>query len=181
MDDGTWLALLGAGAMMAAGATRRRRGSGMVTRLHPQIDKVSDQQLKALGVYHDWRSDEQRRARAKAFLQQHAVDPQADGFWEDDVWRQRIRRREAWLSKRFGGDVGLNADWSVSAWRIDDHDPRYGYQGQRYVIDNEDDTYSVVQRFQDPESPDETEIREIVTFNASDFGRLQRWIKANIG
>jgi hypothetical protein len=39
-------------------------------------------------------------------------------------------------------NVGLNADWSVSAWRLGDSG---GFA--TYLLDNEDDTFSVVNRF----------------------------------
>jgi hypothetical protein len=66
---------------------------------------------------------------------------------EDDEWEEEqhpYQAVEQALRAAGLGNIGLNADWSVMAWEIG------RYQGHpAYLIDNEDDTYSVVLRFGD--------------------------------
>lgn len=49
---------------------------------------------------------------------------------------------EKWARSWYGRDRGLNADWAVSAWIVSGRDFVDGI----YLIDNEDDTWSVVRR-----------------------------------
>jgi len=80
----------------------------------------------------------------------------------------------AWLDARYGRHVGLNADWAVRAWPLQPHDPREGYGGERFVIDEEDGTWSIVSRASDEESGDD--IRVLVV--AESLGELRRWLEA---
>ena len=87
------------------------------------------------------------------------------------------RNREeisAWLDGRYGSHVGLNADWSIRAWPLQPHDPREGYAGERFVVDEEDGTWSVVSRVSDEESGDD--IRVLVEVDTLDD--LRRWLDA---
>lgn len=81
----------------------------------------------------------------------------------------------AWLDARYGGHVGLNADWAVRAWPLQPHDPREGYAGERFVIDEEDGTWSVVSRVSDEDSGDD--IRVLMTTESVD--ELQSWLDAH--
>jgi len=65
-----------------------------------------------------------------------------------------------WARKRYGRDRGLNADWSVSAFLLQGRDLKNGL----YLLDNEDDTWSIVQRVW---TDDYSDITELYTGTAS--------------
>jgi hypothetical protein len=67
---------------------------------------------------------------------------------------------EDWAKTNFGKDVGLNADWAVSAWFIKGQNLKDGI----YLVDNEDDTYSLVHRVW---HGDDSETKDMFTGNAS--------------
>ena len=54
----------------------------------------------------------------------------------DSLARSRATGEE-WLTLQFGRHQGLNADWSVRAWRV---------CGQLWIVDNEDGTFSFAKR-----------------------------------
>jgi len=57
---------------------------------------------------------------------------------------QRVAKR---LTKRLGPNVGLNGDWSVSAWHLGPGSEPNQVSGDWYVMDNEDETYSIARRW----------------------------------
>ena len=75
-----------------------------------------------------------------------------------DMWKQFVK----WSIEE-NSDCGLNADWSVSAWHIGPSGTPNWHDGDFYIVDNEDDTYAIVQRFH--RDDDNDEINDIVVIN----------------
>jgi len=72
----------------------------------------------------------------------------------------------ALIRQHLGHNIGCNADWSVSAWHL------YIDGQDRYLLDMENDTYSVVTRAYDE---DNDVITTLETFHVD---RLAEWLKA---
>lgn len=91
-------------------------------------------------------------------------------WWDDDEDEPTlIKVVHSRLSDIYGRDIGLNADWSVSAWAIGKN---------RYITDNENNTYSIVIREWDDN--DEflwDEITEEYTWNMDSEADLKRMIR----
>jgi len=62
--------------------------------------------------------------------------------WDDEDGEPQYKVVERLLAARGIHNIGLNADWSVSAYRLGDKD---GFA--HYLTDNEDGTWSVSRRF----------------------------------
>ena len=71
----------------------------------------------------------------------------------------------ALIRQHLGYNIGCNADWCVSAWHL------YIDGQDRYLLDMEDDTYSVVTREYDE---DNDIITTLETFHVD---RLAAWLK----
>lgn len=97
---------------------------------------------------------------AHRWLVQQGINP--FDFDRSDIVEEVESRQKGWLRKRFGRDVGLNADWSTSAWIIDK-------ARGLVLLDNEDGSYSAVQ-CEDDICEDEAE--EVGYFN--DFAAVKR-------
>jgi|10_taG_2_1085330.scaffolds.fasta_scaffold11948_4 hypothetical protein len=69
------------------------------------------------------------------------------------------------LKRQLGGNIGLNADWCVSAWHI------YVDGEDRYLLDMEDGTYEVVTRKY--REDDNDDIESVESFPES---RLVEWV-----
>jgi len=76
-----------------------------------------------------------------------------------DAIQAQIEELETQLTQRLGRHSGLNSDWSVSVWAVG---------GGLFVTDNEDETYSIVTRFE----PEWDEIEEVETFDSERFALL---------
>lgn len=72
-----------------------------------------------------------------------------------DIWSQFVQ----WYTAD-NRDCGLNADWCVSAWHIGPSSVPNKNNGDFYIVDDEDGTYGIVQRFH--RDDDNDEINEIV-------------------
>lgn len=79
------------------------------------------------------------------------------------------RRRDAAATREFGQHVGLNADWSVTAWFLGPGRPNLT-DGAYYFLDSEDGTWNVVRRW-DEESPQwREEVGQVEdVFSSEDF------------
>lgn len=64
---------------------------------------------------------------------------------------------------------GLNADWCVSAFCLSDAAPNIT-QGAYYIIDQEDDTWSLVRRFHDPDDEAEPNPHDDEAYDDSEDG-----------
>ena len=64
---------------------------------------------------------------------------------------------------------GLNADWCVSAFCLSDAIPNIT-QGAYYIIDEEDDTWSLVRRFHDPDEEAEPNPHDDEVYDKSNDG-----------
>jgi hypothetical protein len=133
-DNGVLWALGAVGAVAAA--SMARRGSAAY-----DIERLTEAELDQIRAWFDAPIDGPEQARIGQALAQRGIDPMDYG--DEGVWRQGIRRKDAWISRHLGPDVGLNADWSFSAWHVGKIDDG----GHRYILDNEDDTYSLVERW----------------------------------
>lgn len=74
---------------------------------------------------------------------------------------------------------GLNADWCVCAWHLGIGEPNKT-DGELYLIDNEDESYSIVIRHYAAEhgEPSEDFIYPLVQFKTPD--ELMKWIGRNV-
>lgn len=68
-----------------------------------------------------------------------------------------------------GQNVGLNGDWSVSAWHLGPSSVPNKNDGDFYLLDNEDNSYSVVQRFYREPNDEIKELLHLGGFWASWF------------
>jgi len=165
--DGTLLALAAVATLAAAGTVRSRRGSGA------QIEDLTAEQLDLImRLAPTWAPHPaaplQRRLKAGG------VDPD-QFFWQDAV-AERQRRQRAWLRNRYGADLSGGAEWGgEGAWMLDQHDPREGYSGQRYLL-LDDTAWLVVQRWADDSQTGNADIDEIIQFG-EDFGAAKRWLE----
>jgi hypothetical protein len=131
-----WLAI-GAVAALAA-VQSRRRGS----RALPISALTPKEFAELLNLVQ--RGDED----SFAYLQSRSIDPQ--DYSMDDVWREQMNRVEAKLEREYGPHAGLNGDWSVVAYHVGPSESPNAESGDAYIIDNEDDTFSLVRRFYSP-------------------------------
>lgn len=70
---------------------------------------------------------------------------------------------------------GLNADWSVEAWHVSKGEPNIT-DGDYYVTDNEDDTFSIVRRVY--HAKDNDDIQLIMTADITDVVHVEELISA---
>jgi hypothetical protein len=134
---------------------------------------------------YDWQDD--WKAIQQAFRQD-----QEQGWSEEEWWDLQDQA----ISKRLGQNVGLNADWSVSAWHLGSSQVPNIEGGDAYLLDNEDDTFSVVQRFyvdddyagisaqdrRDNADGHNDAIVEKAVFSTEHpaFPEIMRWLDANV-
>lgn len=92
--------------------------------------------------------------------------PWDDDDSEEDFLYQKV---ESTLSDHYGRNIGLNADWSVSAWALGKN---------RYITDNENDTYSIVVREWDDNNDDLwDEITEEYSWNMNSESDLRKMLR----
>jgi hypothetical protein len=140
-QDGTLLTLAVLTALgLGAEVSRRRRGSRQVP-----IKQLSDDQIAMLDALeragpHEWDEIQTR-------LRLDGIDP--NDYGDIEIYKQIGRRKEATLNAMFGGDVGLNADWSLSAWHLGPSDSPNSTTGDYYILEYEhdDDSWGIVRRW----------------------------------
>jgi len=158
--NGAWLALGVAGAVAAASALRGGKGSG-----NRSLSSLSDEQLSALKQILSGDATLAQEQR----LSQQGVD--ANSFSERDVLKQVERRQFDLVQRHFPRAGGTSADWSVYAWDVDGANPRTGFDGERFIILDDDGDWSLVRRWS---SEDNDDIETVQSFNS--FSDLKRWI-----
>ena len=159
--NGAWLALGVAGAVAAAGALRGSKGSN-----NRRLMSLSDEQLDTLKQV---LSGDATLAQEQRLAQQ-GVD--ANNFDERDVFSQIEKRQIDFVQKSLPRAGGTSADWSVYAWDVDGANPRDGFNGERFIILDDDGDWSLVRRWSRDENDDiETEQQ----FRS--FRDLKRWIE----
>jgi len=113
--------------------------------------------------------------------------------WGVSTGRKTVPPLRVWMRSNLGRDVGLNADWLVSAWSLGGGSTPYG-GGAYYLVDNENDTWGIVRRwyvdedyaglprrYQRDADGHNDAIVEIATFD--DYPRFTsavRWLEANM-
>ena len=85
------------------------------------------------------------------------------------------RRRSAFISKYLPAARGTGADWSVNAWSVDNDNPREGFKGERFIVEDENGDWSLVRRFTRDE---EDEIEDLQRFRS--FDELKKWLEKNV-
>jgi hypothetical protein len=90
-----------------------------------------------------------------------------------------LKEQKALVSKYLPRAAGSGADWSVSAWSVDNDDPRRGYKGERFIILDDDDSWELVRRFSqdDDDDDDNDDIETLESFRS--FSDLKRWLEKN--
>ena len=124
-------------------------------------------------------------------IQEAFKKDQEHGWSEEDWWALQGGA----ISKRLGSNVGLNADWSVSAWHLGPSQVANMQGGEAYLLDNEDDSYSIVRRYYVDEGYDgisaqdrrdhadggNDAVVEIASFHEYPaFPQVMRWLDANM-
>ena len=87
------------------------------------------------------------------------------------------REQAALVSKYLPRAAGTGADWSVSAWSVDNDDPRRGYKGERFIILDDDDDWQLVRRFSQGDDEGNDYLEPLESFRS--FSDLKKWLEKN--